>query len=227
MAAMSAMMSRSEREDLQRLIRQREKVQVAAAKQRSADLMADFANQMAAIYRPADDPVWRQAEAEASREIAKAQKRIAARCNELGIPEGCQPSLGVHWNHRGYENAAKRRRDELAAAAKAQIEALERQAIVRIQQASVEAQTELALAGLTSDAAHVFVARLPTVESLMPSLSFQELAGEAEPPIAEQLITPNALRQRRYRERQKALRPRDGDAGITSQVALPEGDPEP
>ena len=40
----------------------------------------------------------------------------------------------------------------------------------------------------------------------MPGLSFAEVASEAEPPATEQLITPNALRQRRYRERQTALR---------------------
>ena len=40
----------------------------------------------------------------------------------------------------------------------------------------------------------------------MPALSYRELAGEAHPPIVEQLIAPNALRQRRFRERQKALR---------------------
>jgi hypothetical protein len=39
----------------------------------------------------------------------------------------------------------------------------------------------------------------------MPTLSFAEVASEAEPPIAEQLVSSNALRQRRYRERQ-ALR---------------------
>ena len=50
----------------------------------------------------------------------------------------------------------------------------------------------------------------------MPALSYQELAGEAEPPMVEQLISPNALRQRRYRERQKALR--DGD--VTATAAL-------
>jgi hypothetical protein len=37
-------------------------------------------------------------------------------------------------------------------------------------------------------------------------LSYAEVAGEADPPIAEQLVTPNALRQRRYRERQAAVR---------------------
>jgi hypothetical protein len=56
----------------------------------------------------------------------------------------------------------------------------------------------------------------------MPALSYQELAGDAEPPVVEQLLTPNALRQRRYRERQKALR----DGSVTSQQALPDGSGE-
>jgi hypothetical protein len=38
----------------------------------------------------------------------------------------------------------------------------------------------------------------------MPALSYAAIAGEAEPPVAEQLVTPNALRQRRFRDRQRA-----------------------
>jgi tellurite resistance protein len=60
---------------------------------------------------------------------------------------------------------------------------------------------------------------LPKIEVLMPALSFAEVAGEADPPVAEQLVSSNALRQRRYRERlkhngdaQQALR----DANVTA-----------
>ena len=52
----------------------------------------------------------------------------------------------------------------------------------------------------------------------MPALSYQELAADSEPPIIEQILTPNALRQRRFHERQKALR----DASLT----LPTKDDE-
>jgi hypothetical protein len=45
----------------------------------------------------------------------------------------------------------------------------------------------------------------PEAPLVMPALPVVEVAGEAEPPVAEQLINSNALRQRRYRERQ-ALR---------------------
>jgi hypothetical protein len=215
-----SVMTKGEREDLQRLIRQREKAQIAAARSRSADLLADFENQMASEFSFDEDAVWAEAAKEADHEVERANRRIAARCQELGIPKQFAPSLHLSWHHRGYGNSVKERREELRRVARAQVEALERQAIVQIQQASVEAQTELALAGLTSEAARLFVSRLPTVENLMPALSYRELAGEAEPPIVEQLATPNALRQRRYRERQKALR----GGGVTP--ALPDGSGE-
>jgi hypothetical protein len=218
----AAAMTKGEREDLQRLIRSREKVQKSAARQRSADLLADFENQVAAQYAFDNDGVWSAAAKEAEREVAKAQKRVAERCRELGIPKDFAPSLHLSWRHRGYDNAVRERREELRRVAKAQIEALERQALVKIEQASVEAQTEIALAGLTTDAARAFVAKLPTVESLMPALSYQELAGDSDPPVVEQLLSPNALRQRRYRDRQKALqasRPRVSNADDDGEAA--------
>ena len=47
---MTATMTKSEREDLQRLVRQRERALKSAAKQRSAELLAEFENQLAAEY---------------------------------------------------------------------------------------------------------------------------------------------------------------------------------
>jgi hypothetical protein len=67
-------------------------------------------------------------------------------------------------------------------------------------------QEKLALAGLTSDAARGFIEALPSITDLMPRLTYAEVAGEADPPIAEQMLSSNALRQARHRERQRALR---------------------
>ena len=63
--------------------------------------------------------------------------------------------------------------------AQTQIEAIERKAIVEIEMSCLEAQKALAVAGLTSDAARLFVEKLPSVEALMPKLSFTEIAGES------------------------------------------------
>lgn len=202
-------MSKGEREELQRLVRQREKVQKSAAKARSTELLADFESQIAAEYRFDDDAVWASAAKAAEQEVVKAQARVAARCQELGIPKQFAPELKLGWAHRGYGNSLNARRTELRKVAEAQVASLEQQALVKIEQASVEAQTQIAIAGLTSEAAQAFIASLPTIESLMPQLSYRELAGDAEPSVVEQLITPNALRQRNFRERQRALQAAD------------------
>jgi hypothetical protein len=129
---MSDQMTRGEREDLQRLVRQREKAMKSAAKQRSLELLADFENQISAEYAFDDDAVWAEATRIADAEVKRLQETVARRCAELGI---------------------------------------------------------------------------------MPELSYQAIAGESAPPIIEQILTPNAIRQRRYRDKQKALR--DGD--VTSE----------
>jgi hypothetical protein len=49
--------TKSEREDLQRLVRQPEKALKSAAKQRSREVLADFENQMGQEYSFGDDDV--------------------------------------------------------------------------------------------------------------------------------------------------------------------------
>jgi hypothetical protein len=159
-------MTKGEREDLQRLIRQREKVLKSAAKQRSSELIADFENQMGSAYSFDDDEVWDAAVKAVQPLVDQAKQRMA----------------------------------------QTQVEAIERKAITEIEMSCLHAQEQIAIAGLTSDAAKKFFERLPSVEGLMPRLSLAEIAGEADPPLAEQLVSSNALRQRRYRERQAEFR---------------------
>jgi hypothetical protein len=205
---MTNQMTRGERDDLQRLVRQREKVLKSAAKQRSAELLADFENQMGSEYSFDQDEIWKKAGEAADREVNKAKELIAARCAELGIPKRFAPNLVLGWRHRGYDNMLDSRRKELRRMAQTQIQAIESKAITEIEMNCLGAQEQLAIAGVTSDAARGFLERLPSIETLMPALSFAEVAGEADPPIAEQLVSSNTLRQRRFRERQ-ALR-KDG-----------------
>jgi len=201
-----APISKSEREDLQRLIRQREKVLKSAAKQRSAELLADFENQMGSEFAFDDDAVWQEAMNAAAVEVERAKQKIAKRCRELGIPDRFAPTLGLRWHHRGYDNQIPARQAELRRMAKSKIDAIEQKAITEIEMSCLQAQTELAVAGLTSTTARGFLERLPGIETLMPRLAYGDVAGEGDrPPAVEQLVSPNALRQRRYRQRQ-ALR---------------------
>ena len=197
---------KSERDDLRRLIQQREKVLKSAAKQRTAELLADFENQIGSEFSFDDDEVWEAAMRAAIIEVEHAKQRIAGRCRELGIPPRFAPTLEVQWVHRGYDNQVACRKDELRRMAKTRIAPMEAKAVVEVEMSCLKAQTELTAAGLTSEAARGFIEQLPAIEILMPKLSYAEVAGEAEPPVVEQLVSPGALRQRRHRERNKALR---------------------
>jgi hypothetical protein len=162
------MMTKCEREDLQRLIRQREKVLKSAARQRSAELLADFENQMGQEFSFDQDEVWAEAARLAKAVVDKAGEQIKARCREIGIPDRFAPRLGLSWRNRGYDNLIEDRRKELRRMAQTAIDAQEQKAKVQIELSCLEAQAKLAAAGLTSDAARGFIEALPSIVDLMP-----------------------------------------------------------
>ena len=198
--------TKGEREDLQRLIRQRERVLKSAAKQRSAELVADFENQMGSEFSFDDDAVWAKAKEQAHAEIRRAKQRIAARCRELGIPDRFAPTLHLTWLNRGYDNAVAQRRAELRRIAQTKIAAIEQKAATEIELSCLEAQTQLAVAGLTSEVARAFVDRLPGIEALMPRLTFFAVTRLGRPTARRSADQRRRRPQRRYRERQAALR---------------------
>ena len=152
----AATMMRAERADLLAHLKRRERVQKSAAKQRSAELLAEFEHNMAARYSFDDDAVWNEAALIAEREVEKARKRVAERCRELGIPKQFAPSPRFYWSERG-ENAIKERRSELRKAAQTRIAAIEKDALVQIERETLEAETEPLKNGMTSDSARARV----------------------------------------------------------------------
>jgi hypothetical protein len=158
-------MTKSERDDLARLIRNREQVMKARAVQRSAELLAEFEQQMSSVYSYDQDEIWKQATA-------------AARCDELGIPQRFAPAVAFSWQGRG-ENAIAARRRELRDTAKSRIAALEAAAVSEIKMRCLDAQSQILAHGLTSASAIEFFDNLPEVETLMPPL---------EMPSVEQLV---------------------------------------
>ena len=167
-------MTKAEREDLLRLIKQRERVAKTAAEQRSAAMLAEFEHKISAQHNFATNEVWAAA-TEAAIEAAKtANEAIELEADKLGIPKEFQPKVSFHWARRG-ENEYKQRRDELRRVAKAEIDALEKIARVQIETESVRAQTEIIANGLSSDAAIDFLNRLPAIETMMPALDVDEI----------------------------------------------------
>ena len=163
------LMTRTERNDLARLVRQRARLERPGAVQRKAELLADFERQIASIYAYDDDETWKAASEAAQEEVEAANARVAARCQELGIPKEFAPGLDLRWYGRG-QNAVASRRAEFRKVAKTRLDAMEKAARTEIERASVEAQTRLIADGLTTEAAKAFLESLPSVESLMPEL---------------------------------------------------------
>jgi hypothetical protein len=170
-------MTKGEREDLIRLVKQREKVAKTAAEQRSAAMLAEFEQQVSAIHKFNDNEVWKAAAEAAIDAAKKANEAVMAEADKLGIPKEFQPRLHFTWARRG-ENEYRERREELRRLAKAEIDALEAVARVQIESQSVQAQTEIIAHGLSSEAAIAFLNRLPAIESMMPALDVTEIQAK-------------------------------------------------
>jgi hypothetical protein len=166
-------LTRREREDLAALARKREKVAKSDASQRTAELLAKFEEELATEFR-ADDEHWRDVTAAAEAAVAAARKELAARLDALGVPERFRPALWLHWSSRG-ENSSKERRAELRKVAATRLAAMEKDARLAIERASLEVQTTLLAGGLDTAAARAFLEAMPTAEALMPPLRLDDV----------------------------------------------------
>lgn len=176
-------MTKAERSDLLALIRKRERVLKTMATERSAEMMAEFEAQAAKIYSFNDDTVWAAAKADAQKAVEAAQEAIAEQCRRLGIPSEFAPDLHLSWEGRG-ENAMPYRMAELRRAAKKRIEAVEAQAITKIESMTLDAQTRLLADGLDTDAAHAFLRDAKTeMAQLMPSINAIEVERMLAPTL--------------------------------------------
>ena len=162
-------MTKAERDDLVRLVKQREKVAKTAAEQRSAAMLAEFEQAISAVHTFDTNEVWSAAVAAAVEAAKEANVKVAEEAKRLGIPQEFQPKLTFTWQRRG-ENEYQQRRAELRRVAKAEIEAIESMARVQIEAQSVEAQTKIIAEGLNSENAIAFLKSMPPIETMMPAL---------------------------------------------------------
>ena len=171
-------MTKGERDDLIRLIKQRERVGKSAAKQRSAEMLAEFERKISVLHAFDDNEVWSAALKAGSNAVAEANQKIDAEAARLGIPQEFRPKINASWARRG-ENEYRQRRDELRRVAKAEIETFETAACVEIESRSVEAQTQVIATGLQSSTAIEFLSKLPSLEDMMPTLTIEAIQTKA------------------------------------------------
>ena len=165
-------MTKGERDDLIRLIKQRERVAKSAAKQRSAAMLAEFETSMSTLHEFNKNEVWAAAMTAATEAAKEANARIDKESARLGIPEEFRPKLHYGWARRG-ENEYKDRRTELRRVAKAEIETIEKAIMVHIETQSVNAQTEVISNGLATADAIAFLNNMQPVEEIMPALDIE------------------------------------------------------
>jgi hypothetical protein len=89
------------------------------------------------------------------------------------------PGLQLDWRRRGGEFSDKGRCAELQKLAEARLAALTQTAKNAIRAATLGIEEQLILGGLESSEAKAVFGAMPTVEALMPSLSIEDLGGEA------------------------------------------------
>jgi hypothetical protein len=180
-----AEMTATEREQLLKLARRREEVAKSELKSRSAQLLADVEAQLAAMYK-IDHELWAEITRQAKRAVEEADQTIARICRTNGIPDEFRPALHIYWQGRG-ENACNERRAELRKVAQTKIAALEAEGKVLVERASVDAQTKIVAASLTTEAAKALLEEMPTAEQLMPSVDVRTI--ELGPPKAPYTYT--------------------------------------
>jgi hypothetical protein len=175
----TTLMTRHERNDIERLIRDRERVARGANAARAAELKANFEQQMAAEYSYDQDEVWKEAHRLAAEAVSQAKRDIADRCQKLGIPPQFAPGLNLHWYDRG-ENAVASRRTELRRVAYTGIDAQLKEANSQAALGSSQLRVRLLSGSLQSDEAKAFLASMPSAEDLMPQFTLKEIEQKAK-----------------------------------------------
>ena len=168
------LMTKGERSELIALAKKRERVAKTSATHRAAQLKADFERQLDTLYWWDQDELWKELVEKAKKVTDEAEAALARDCQLKGIPKECAPHSTFHWHERG-RNAFKKEREEMRRVAYTRIDEMEKAAKETIERTSLEIQTELHASGLESSQAKAFLARMPSVDALMPSLEVAEV----------------------------------------------------
>ncbi len=178
-----ATMTKGDRDQLAGIVKMRARVAKSAVGQREAELTADFEQQLATRFDQRATH-WAEATAVAEAAVADADRFVAERCAELGIPEEFRPSCRFWWQSRG-ENAEPTLRAELRKVAVARIAAIGKLAKHQIEQRQADALTALVAHTLDTSTGRAWLESIPSAEELMPVLALAEL--ETEVPATRRL----------------------------------------
>jgi hypothetical protein len=219
---MSGQITKADRDALIRIAKLRAKQAEREAETREKVLIAEVHDQLTAEFE-ANDRLWADAVTVASEAVGKANAHIRAQCAAMGIPPQHAPQVTIQWMTRSPSYSDRSRRTELYKLAETRLAALTKQAKTMIQGAVLKVETELLTGGLESGQARAILESMPTVETLMPSLSIEDLGVvHWQPPedAATQLTTPLTPAQRKARKIRRAIVANPGASNrATAQIA--------
>jgi hypothetical protein len=171
-------MTKGERDDLIRLIKQRERVAKTVAQQRSEAMLADFERKIHEVHSFATSEIWKAAGQIAINALKEAAEKIDKEAEKLGVPPEFRPQLPEYLQVQTGQIKFDRRKEDMRRIAKAEIASVERLAFAAIEGASVQAQTEVLTTGMTSGAAIAFLEKLEPIETMMPELDVMKIQAK-------------------------------------------------
>jgi hypothetical protein len=176
-------MTKAEIDTISRALRNKVKAAATAINALAPKLKAEFELQLVTEYPSCGDPVWADALNEVRKCYEIQRARVEARSKELKIPERFWPHLmPPSWTSH-YSDCTpdfKDYRAEMRRLAHIQIDEVIQSRLVQLEVDSANIQFELAAHGCITDAANEFLARLPSIEALIPKLTVSEVEGLIE-----------------------------------------------
>jgi hypothetical protein len=180
---MNAKINKSELDAIGRALRANVKAAKAAIIALGPKLKAEFEVQLAVSYPASGDPVWAVALQELYEHYVHEQKVVDARCDELRIPVRFRPRLtppGWLDSWRTGCSDFKDLRAEMRRLAGAQIDDMLKSRLAQLELESANIQFEIASHGCITDAAKEFLAKLPSVDTLIPPIKVSEVEALIE-----------------------------------------------
>jgi hypothetical protein len=187
-------MKQSEIKHVSQALRARVKAARATIIALGPKLKANFEVEVSRRYPARGDAVWLDAMEKLDRATKEQRARVAERCEELGIPHRFRPTIaGPHWSDWHDSYAYKSLRAELCRVANLQIDDMLKTRLAEMERDSADIQFEIASQGCLTDAAKEFMAKLPSIDALIPAITMEEVQALIEGwPTRQKLAIPAA-----------------------------------
>lgn len=192
-------LTQPEQTALVRLARRKARQAADTIRQAAADREVELLRQLDLQFSLEDMHVQEMAD-ELSRVAEEANRRIQARCDELGIISSARPKLAIGYYAGGVRRRADREdlRNQLKAENKAAVAA----AVTKANAWALEVEEALLLA-TSGEAAHAVVGEMPTIAELLPAADPQTV-----------LSVMGAQPERMAAERRSAGKPAEVTTGV-------------